>query len=388
MLMIWKRYAAALLLMVGMVSATGAAEPQQIYWAGYALTGAAASGDDVAPHVTALIERRGVDALNRALLAALKAQSPAQMQIIEDQLAHLDGSTSATVLAAALDRELVSVENLGSEYKLLVEVAVQALFFDYREKQVIAAYPVTLQYIDSYTARPTDEQIEAAFERLLYGDGPAGLSRAFAHTLTDARLPSAAARRLQVASVEFADGADADLADATASRWRVMLAGEFTKILATQTGIGLLPTANGQAIGGVMAARFSDGSVYQLKIPEADYLIRLRVERLATRQLDRNAVAKVLLFGVVYEMSVTEPLSGKVFFDQSLRKGATKTMPVSQTDVDASASWYETMLAGLVSFSDAAAGRVDPQWMEGQQPGGRQLRTQLLSLQELIASCR
>ncbi|MDR2214938.1 MAG: hypothetical protein LBE59_03740 [Nevskiaceae bacterium] len=371
------------------MTAAGAAEQQPIYWAGYALTGSAADGSDIAPHATALIQKRGVEALNGALIAALHARPPANLQVIEDQLARLDGSTSATVLAAALDRELVSVENLGGKYKLLAEVAVQALFFDFREKQVIAAYPVTLQYIDSFDAPPTAAQIDAAFERMLYGDGAAGLSQVFAQTLANARLPSAAARRLQVAGVEFSDAARAELPDAQLpAQWSAMLAGEFTKILSAETGIGLLPAASGQAIGGAMAARFADGSVYQLKIPDADYRLKLHIDRFATRPLDQTAVAKVLLFGVVYDVSIAEPLSGKVFFDQPLRKAATKTMPASQSDVDVKAAWYETTLAGLAAFSSAAAGRVDGDWLEGQQPGGRQLRTQLSSLQELIKSCR
>jgi hypothetical protein len=319
---------------------------------------------------------------------ALKQQPPANLQLIEDQLARLDGSTSAIVLAAALDREMSSVENIGGKYKLVAEVAVQALFFDFREKQVIASYPVTLQYIDSFNAKPTDAQIDAVFEHMLYGNGAANLPQEFARTLTNARLSNAAARRLQVVGVEFADDARAMLpAPELESGWRNMLASEFTKILSAETGIGMLPPASGQAIGGAMAARFADGRVYQLKIPDADYQVKLHIDRFATRTLEETAAVKVLLFGTVFGVSVIEPLSGKVYFDQPLRKASTKTMPASQTEVEAAPAYYETLLAGLVAFSDAAAGRVDGKWLDAQQPGGKLLNQQIKSLQELIASC-
>lgn len=84
----------------------------------------------------------------------------------------LDGTTSATVLAAALDRELVSVEPIGNQYKVLVEVALQALFFDFRERQVIASYPLTLQRIDvqDYPEGRKDAAVDA-FRDWLVAEG-------------------------------------------------------------------------------------------------------------------------------------------------------------------------------------------------------------------------
>jgi hypothetical protein len=59
----------------------------------------------------------------------LQSRRPAHFQVIHDQLAKLDGSTSATVLAAALDRETVSVEPIGGKYKLLAELSISGDFF-------------------------------------------------------------------------------------------------------------------------------------------------------------------------------------------------------------------------------------------------------------------
>jgi hypothetical protein len=166
------------------------------------------------------------------------------------------------------------------------------------------------------------------------------------------------------------------------------LANEFSKLLSSETGVGLLPPAMGEAIGGVMALRFSDQRVYQLKIPSADYLVKLRVDRLASRVLEETPAMKNLLFGAVFNISVIEPLSGRIYFDQPLRKGATKVVPATQTEIDTWAAQYETLLSGLNVFSSAAAGRVDPKWLSAQQPGGNSMKKQLSSLQELIASCR
>ncbi len=377
------------LILLAWFGVAHAADPQQVYWAGFAFTGDQSSRASVAPHAVSSIERRSVESLNQTLSGALQARRPANLLIIQDQLAKLDGSTSATVLAAALDRETVSVEPIGGKYKLLVELAFQALFFDFREKQVVASYPVTLQYIDLLDASPTRQQIDAVFEKKLYGAGTNDLSQAFAKTLASVQLPDAAMKRLQVGAVDLSDEAQASLPlpEMNASL-RITLANEFSKLLSSQTGVGLLPPSMGEAIGGAMSLRFDDQRVYQLKIPEADYLIKLRVDRFASRVLDETPVARSLLFGAVYNVAVVEPLSGRAFFDQPLRKGATKTVPVTQAEVDVWAAQYETLLTGLDAFSSAAAGRVDPKWLAAQQPGGNSLKKQISSLQELIKSCR
>lgn len=363
---------------------------QQVYWAGFAFTGEASARTEVAPHSTAVIDDRGAQALNAQLAAGLRRQPPAHLQLISDQLARLDGSTSATVLAAALDRELVSIEPIGDRYKVLVEVALQALFFDFRERQVIASYPLTLQRIDLRDQRPDDTEVNAIIAELLYGDDATGLPNVLAKTISSARLPNASVRRLQVREVTLSDAARVKLPDPAWERsMRATLAHELSKALSSNTGIGLLPPATGEAIGGTMAARFADGNVYQLKIPDPDYVIELQLDAMKNGVIGETASMKTMLFGAFFQISVVEPFSGKVFFVQPLRKGATKIVPATQRQVDLWSAGYETVLAGLDAFAGAAAGRADSRaWLEEQKPGGRPLQQQTQALQELIKSCR
>ncbi|MFN4161572.1 MAG: hypothetical protein ACK4FW_06255, partial [Stenotrophomonas sp.] len=316
-------------LLLCVIAFTGLAhaadKSQQVYWAGFAFTGQANARTDVAPHSTAVIERRGAEALNQQLGGALRRQPPAHLQLISDQLAKLDGTTSATVLAAALDRELVSVEPIGDQYKVLVEVALQALFFDFRERQVIASYPLTLQRIDLREDRPDEDEINAIVADLLYGSAASSLPTVLAQTLSNAQLPNASVRRLQVGAVTLSEAARAKLPDPSLEvPLRATLAHELSKTLSSNTGIGLLPPATGEAIGGAMAARFADGKVYQLKIPEPDYVIKLQLDAMKSGVISETAAMKTMLFGAFFQVSVIEPFSGKVFFDQPLRKGATK----------------------------------------------------------------
>ncbi|MBN8802800.1 MAG: rod shape-determining protein MreD [Stenotrophomonas acidaminiphila] len=161
--------ACALCLAVWPMAVQAADKSQQAYWAGFAYTADAAAVQATTPHAHAVLERRGLVPLNQVLAQSLKRRAPAHLELIDQPVAMLDGTTSATVLAAALDRELVSVEPIGGQYKVLVEVALQALFFDFRERQVIASYPLTLQRIDVQDYRPDNDDIDAIVADLLYG---------------------------------------------------------------------------------------------------------------------------------------------------------------------------------------------------------------------------
>lgn len=376
------------------VFASGAAQAadksQQAYWAGFAYTADQSAVKASTPRTAAVLEARGLPPLNKALWARLSAQKPSQLELIDQPLAMLDGTTSATVLAAALDRELVSVEPIGNQYKVLVEVALQALFFDFRERQVVASYPITLQRIDVQDYRPDTDDVDAIIADLLYGNAATSLPQVLAATLNPARLPDASVRRLQVGEVTLSDAARAKLPDpALEPVLRATLAHELSKAVSSNTGIGLLPPATGQAIGGAMAARFADGKVYQLKIPEADYVIKFKLDAMKHGVINETPAVKTMLFGAFFNVSVVEPFSGKVFFDQPLRKGATKVVPVTQWQVDQWSASYETVLAGLDAFAGAAAKRADSRaWLDEQKPGGKPLQQQTQALQELIKSCR
>lgn len=377
-------------VLLACIATAQAATADNAYWAGFAFTGDASARTEAVPHASAALDAGGTEALNARLLDALRQRPPTHITLIEDDLAKLDGSTSAVVLAAALDRELVSIEKIGHQYKVLVELALQALFFDFRERQVVASYPLTLQRIDLLDHRPDTQEVQAIASRLLHGTSATDLPQVLAQSLAGARLPNASARRLQVGAVTLTDTARQKVpAQGDEALLRATLAHELTKTLGANAGIALLPPATGEAIGGAMAARFADGRVYQLQIPDADYVMELQVDDWRSGVISETAAMKQMLFGAFFTIKVSEPHSGTVYFNQALRKGATKVVPATQQHVDHWSASYETLLAGFDSYAKAASGQPGHrEWLGEQKPGGRALQQQTKALQELITSCR
>ena len=355
----------------GLAASDGAA-PAQVQFAGFAVTGDAAGANTNVRVLDELLKGELAVVRNQRLLAAIQAEAPVHLALATDGMARLDGSTSAVAVAAAIDRETVSVEAIAGQYKLVSEIAGQALFFDFRERQVIASVPVTVQHIDVLGTEPGDEEKAAALRRLLDAEGPHGVVANMAAAIATARIPEAAGLRMQLVELGAAEGvldAHPELARRVASG----VAGhEFSKLFVSGTGLSLLPYRAGQAIGGAMAARFADGSVYNLTIPDTDYAIRLRIERVAQRAIEQNAALERRLYGVFFHVMVEEPVSGRRYLDQPLRQGATKVIPASQTNVDDASALYDTLLEGFASVAAASQGRAD-EWL-AEQPDRKSTR--------------
>ncbi len=360
-------------------------EEEIVYFAGIALTGSAADAPSSLPGLWRQLEGEGALGINAHLTRALGTRPPRHLDLRFSELGQLDGSTGSTALAIAIDREVVTTEQIGGQYKLLVEVAAQLLFFDYREMQVRLAFPVTVQRIDVLDAPPTDADIAASFHELLLGEGDASLARAAGAALATLRLPSSASLRLQVVSVSLAAGEDWS-AQMLERHQAGTLGHEFTKLLSSTSGIGLLPHQPGQAVKGTMAARFSDGKVYTLSVPEPDFSLSLTIQPFRQKTLAQTPAMRQELFGAYFHVRAEEPVSGTVLVDHGFRHGATKTIPATQANVDLDAARYETLVSGFALLAQAVA---DPRadWIRQQQDPSA-ARKQAEAFRNLLEKCR
>jgi hypothetical protein len=389
----WDTLIASLLsaLLLSPFGAT-AADVTPVHFAGFAYVGDDASTSASYPNTHRIeAERVGdVSVLDDALRRHLQGLANPSFSLQFGSLASLKaGHGSATVLAFALDRESISVEQIGTKHKLVTELSAQALFVDFREMAVVATFPIVVQAIDILDAPPTSEQIAQAVRDLYLGDGKANIFAAFSATLADTQLNPTIERRVRVVDATIADGARAAmpaLAGAAPGVAEAALAQDFSKFLSVNQRIPVLPTSKGHAIGNRMAARFADGTVYTLSIPEADYAISLRLDELKRVDYASNAAGRSLIYGAFMQVRVEEPLTGKVYFDARLRNGATKSVPASQQNIDDSAAYQDALLALMDRFTVALTDS-DPAWAE-KHAGDRAVAKQMKELEKVLQSCR
>ena len=379
------RLLASALVLLAHFTALGAQET--VYFGGAAFTGSISEASEHIPITHAALGEAGLLPINQRLRHALSVQPPQHFRLDYTDLAALDGTGSSMAMAIAIDRETITVEQVGEHYKLLIEIATQALFFDFRERMVRFAYPVTIQRIDVMDAPPSDPYVAGLVREMLLGESPASLSPAVADALHGMKLPDAASRRLQVVEVTWSDKIANEFPQIVRQVEVGMAGHEFSKILSGGLQLGLLPYRPGHAIGNAMAARFADGRVYNLAIPPADYEIRVDLQDFRSGVVKETPAFRQDVLGAFFDIRIEEPLSGRSYMSQSLRFGATKTVPASQPAYDKVAAYYETLIAGLATFTQSIAGNEAKKWVV-EQPNARELQANLKSVRELIAKCR
>jgi hypothetical protein len=136
-----------------------------------------------------------------------------------------------------------------------------------------------------------------------------------------------------------------------------------------------------------MAARFADGSVFDLKIPDPDYSIALRLDGLKKVVASTTATADVYVYGAFITFTVVEPLSGRRYFDRQVKLGATKTIFKNSPLVR---DWpaYAAVIDQLFDeFSKAISG-PDVDWGRSHILPIEKDAASLASLKELVQLCR
>ncbi len=312
------------------------------------------------------------------------------MELIPGELGALVPGLAANVLALAFDHETVAVSKIGSDYKLLVELSFEALVFDYKTKSVIASYPLVAQFIDAKRSEPTSDDVDRVLERLLFGLQASGVQAEFWRAVDAVRLPEPGARTLRVTDVSFSETAAASLTDLGISNQeavRGQFAHGFSKFLAANQNISILPFGTNKALGGKMAARLSNGDVFDLKIPAPDYEIRLRLDGLKKIQTVATSAGSNFVYGAFLTIDVVEPLSGRSYFNHQVKLGASRSLPAT-LEIDSDWPSFSEVAQQLFDEFTRALSGPDVAWARGHIIPPDQAATSMKSLKELIDSCR
>ena len=267
----------------------------KVYFAGHAFTARYADMPVSFPYVSSFLNEQRASELDGALTGAATPSAAQNLSIEARKLGTLSPGQDAFVLALAFDQEAIEFERIGNDWKLLVEIAFQALIFDFKTTKVVAGLPLVARFIDTLDHRPTTDDVQRALARLILGKQSTGVQASFWSAVKNLKIPKAGARSLRVTSVDV-DPQTAESVEELSGSVEVQkshLAHSFGKYLAANQNVSILPASSNHALGNKMAARFADGAVFDLQIPDPDYSIALRLDGL------RKVVARTTLICIV-----------------------------------------------------------------------------------------
>jgi hypothetical protein len=135
-----------------------------------------------------------------------------------------------------------------------------------------------------------------------------------------------------------------------------------------------------------MATQFSDGSIFNLKIPEADYAITVDVTGLKRVPFGESAAGSSFIYASYARIKMEEPLSAMVFFDSPLKNGETKAVPATQQSVDDAPAYLDS-LRGLFTRTATVFGGTNLPWLKA-AAGGADIDKQLADTRTVIQQCK
>lgn len=365
----------------------------EVVLAGFAYSGAASTIPERFPYslrFEAAQEAAGAP-VYKQLLAGL-SESPPKNFRITSQIDSLKGRDQAIAAALVISNETVTVEQFGALYKLSAIIRGQVMLFDFKSMNVVRAYPVSFAYIDLLNRPPTQEDMDVRVAMVYNGaNGKPGLLARFSQSLSEATIPTSVSRYLQITSVEVKPEAHDGLPafakgrDEIAQTWAADLVGEA---ISTRVGVPIIPYAKGYAIGNVMSLRVSDGTVWELKLPKPDYEISVVIS--GFRKIKFSQViggATTYVYGAYADLHIQEPISGRVYFNTSLKNGETRVIPASQSYVDDALHFYDALNGLFVKTAQAFAGGGDARWLPS-AASARDISSQLAQVKELMTLCK
>lgn len=359
----------------------------EVAFAGFAYSGDHESIGSRFPYSKRFEVALGTSGVNGLLQNALTKTQPQAFTIVP-RLDELIGKDQAIAVSLVMTNEVVSVEKLGNVYKLFVQLRGQALFFDFKTKTVLRAYPFSFAYLDAAQAEPTDMQKDAAISQVYLGaNGKSGIIDRFTNTLISASIPTSVPRFVQVTSAvidaEARSQFPASYGHGVAETW---VADTFGEAIANTMGIPILPFSKGYAIGNVMSMTVSDGSVFNLKLPQPDYEFVVNLSQLKKVTYNETAAGKSLIYGAFASVKLIEPLSGHVYLDGQYKNGEIKVVSAIQENTEDFPAFQDSIRGLFTKLAGVIAGDNNP-WLKS-ATSGKDTNKQIASTRELLKTCK
>ena len=275
---------------------------------------------------------------------------------------------NSIAMTFSVNKESKIVTKLSDkQWKIVVVLDSQILFFDFNQMKVINTIPLTVTYIGVENKEPTNEDLKKILEGLLVGNNPNVTTNVFkvaSQRIADIKIKEKYGNRIKVGNVIISDNAKNIIESnkGNVSGYKMLVAQSFSKNLAEKQGVAVLPFTFGESIGNKMTLTFSDLRVYNLEVPEADYLVDIAIDNFKTSDNKLSATALTRFFAVFSKIKFYQPDTNKVYMNSKIRHIQQKTM--STTEVTSDLFGYGATTEDLFVQFLKNINNVDSDWLD------------------------
>lgn len=275
-----------------------------------------------------------------------------------DKTINVKSYDGGLVTVLLMTGETVLNENLGSYYKTYINLRADALIFDYKNKSIVRSYPLSVTLFDATIGNqpPSKQKIQELISNMITRSDDKGLISQYLNRLATATLPKDGARTIQVASVEVEPAAYGMFPPALRSNRSAVsdiISDGFSSALSAKTGVSILPSKIGMAVGSMTFKLDNADDMIKLKIGDGDYLVSLKLNKYAKIKKEETAVEVSNIYAVSVGVGIYEELSKQYFIKSDFKNGELSISPINKVAGDDFPGFSDSLNGLFKKLADA-----------------------------------
>ena len=382
-----------------------------LYYSGVCFVGNSNEFDELFPYSKKIDERAGNN-LDKFVYPQVSqaAKSLDNINLIVAELAELSGS-NAYVLAFALDGESLSIGESelkkGNLFDVRTQLSAQILVFDYKSRAIVFNYPVVAQFTSATRGEaPTNEFILDMFETMLLdNDSKVNIFNLLIDNLDKIEISNDQVFRFGVSGITLSESSFKRFPENIKESPGILerhLGQSLAASLADNCNINVLPfigntsalaleadeiTNTNAAIGGKMLTRFSNGDIFELKVPEPDFSMHLTLRGFSYKLGKSTNVQQLVVYGSYINLKLMQPFTDEEYLNQNF-KNVYIDSTIKGSPSSLSRDWFCFSTATSVLLDEVTKQLLEPDKNWCKKFGGKNAYEQLKSANKIIKKCK
>jgi len=321
----------------------------EVIYAGFSYLGNAESQFSGMPMTSQLIkEKKGnQNTVDFAITNKLKETVPKHFNINFDLGDTEKGKT--IMMSIGISKEIVSEEynSYTKAFNNSIGLFLQIYFYDFKEKNLIAAVPVYGE-INFISEAKADNNLKLKNLRDFYNDQligenqeKIGISSKIKEVLENFELKEKYRNRIGVTKVDIEERAKSEIpGNLNLNELKTEFAQTLSAKLSLNQKVNVVPFIEGVAIGGKMKARFVQSTeIYNITLPKPDFFIELGISNFKKGIAETSDVSEMWQYGSAVNVKIYEPDLNKEYLNDRLIR-VTNVKRAKGTDINHWGKFY------------------------------------------------
>ena len=348
-----------------------ASEILKVFYSGFSFSNTYESNSSHTKYTSDLIKKKnnetGIDIISSSLLESIKNSQFTKIDLdTENLLDFTKYPDNAIVMSIVLQHEEFAQEyNSASKvYSVFYDAYFEILFYDFSDKNLIAAIPFDFEISMLSESKLNKKQILKRIKDFYLINNPFDdLNK----KINKYNIKRKYDLRIGITSIDVHDRAFNEMPPNLINNQRIiknLIAQTFSKRLSLHHNVAIVPYIEGQSIGKNMKMRFvQTDKVYSINLANPDYHIHIYLKGFKKVLARSSEVEELFLYGSFINLKIFQPDLNKIYFNEGLRGVTNIKIPKGQSKVNDWRKYYYNLEILFDNFSKNII-KQDKKWMK------------------------